>query len=615
MAEDTAVPSANPIFAEVRGSDTYRCLGGEWQEKCLESLEMCCPVGDTAVSLAVRLLGSCAPRCRSRVPAALSTRGTPQSLRSRAGAYKGVVTVPKRDLEGQEPLGRALGRAWACTVASVGLSPFQACRVQSSMRSPDMESFKQQKVEDFYDIGEELGSGQFAIVKKCQEKSTGLEFAAKFIKKRQTRASRRGVCREEIEREVSILRQVLHPNIITLHDVYENRTDVVLILELVSGGELFDFLAQKESLSEEEATSFIKQILDGVNYLHTKKIAHFDLKPENIMLLDKNIPIPHIKLIDFGLAHEIEDGVEFKHIFGTPEFVAPEIVNYEPLGLEADMWSIGVITYILLSGASPFLGDTKQETLANITAVSYDFDEEFFSQTSELAKDFIQKLLVKETRKRLTIQEALRHPWITSKGEARAPGQRKTQTAQLKTKRLREYTLKCHSSMPPNNTYVNFERFAHVVEDIARVDQGCRALAGAHDTLQDDVSALLSIYNEKEAWYREENESARHNVSQLKYEFRKVASLKKLLREDIRATESSLGTVSRKMDRLQAQFEALRRELSADLQWVQELVGSFQLESGDAAGLGAVLHWDPSESLSELLSRSRAEEILCSLKL
>ncbi|NP_001382220.1 death-associated protein kinase 2 isoform 14 [Homo sapiens] len=284
---------------------------------------------------------------------------------------------------------------------------------QASMRSPNMEPFKQQKVEDFYDIGEELGSGQFAIVKKCREKSTGLEYAAKFIKKRQSRASRRGVSREEIEREVSILRQVLHHNVITLHDVYENRTDVVLILELVSGGELFDFLAQKESLSEEEATSFIKQILDGVNYLHTKKIAHFDLKPENIMLLDKNIPIPHIKLIDFGLAHEIEDGVEFKNIFGTPEFVAPEIVNYEPLGLEADMWSIGVITYILLSGASPFLGDTKQETLANITAVSYDFDEEFFSQTSELAKDFIRKLLVKETRKRLTIQEALRHPWIT----------------------------------------------------------------------------------------------------------------------------------------------------------------------------------------------------------
>uniref|UniRef100_A0A8C3XWR5 Death-associated protein kinase 2 n=2 Tax=Chelydra serpentina TaxID=8475 RepID=A0A8C3XWR5_CHESE len=281
------------------------------------------------------------------------------------------------------------------------------------MRSPGMAVFKQQKVEDIYEIGEELGSGQFAIVKKCREKSTGVEYAAKFIKKRQSRASRRGVRREEIEREVNILQQIQHANIIKLHDVYENRTDVVLILELVSGGELFDFLAQKESLSEEEATRFIKEILDGVNYLHAKKIAHFDLKPENIMLLDKNIPIPHIKVIDFGLAHKIEDGVEFKNIFGTPEFVAPEIVNYEPLGLAADMWSIGVITYILLSGASPFLGETKQETLANITAVNYEFDEEFFSHTSDLAKDFIRKLLVKDTRKRLTIQDALTHPWIT----------------------------------------------------------------------------------------------------------------------------------------------------------------------------------------------------------
>ncbi|XP_032964165.1 death-associated protein kinase 2 isoform X2 [Rhinolophus ferrumequinum] len=457
--------------------------------------------------------------------------------------------------------------------------------------------------------------GQFAIVKKCREKSTGLEYAAKFIKKRQSRASRRGVSREEIQREVSILRQVLHPNVITLHDVFENRTDVVLILELVSGGELFDFLAQKESLSEEEATSFIKQILDGVNYLHAKKIAHFDLKPENIMLLDKNIPIPHIKLIDFGLAHEIEDGVEFKNIFGTPEFVAPEIVNYEPLGLEADMWSIGVITYILLSGASPFLGDTKQETLANITAVSYDFDEEFFSQTSELAKDFIRKLLVKDTRKRLTIQEALRHPWIMSKGEVRAPEQRKAEPTQLKTKRLREYTLKCHSSMPPNNTYVNFERFARAVEDVARVDQGCCALSGAHDTLQDDVEALVSIFNEKEAWYREESESARHDLSQLRYEFRKVESLKKLLGEDIQATGSSLGSMARKLDHLQAQFEALRQELSADLQWIQELVGSFQLESGSTDGRGSVFRWDASESLVELLNRSGSKEVLAGLKL
>ncbi|KAH0504859.1 Death-associated protein kinase 1 [Microtus ochrogaster] len=241
-------------------------------------------------------------------------------------------------------------------------------------------------------------SGQFAVVKKCREKSTGLQYAAKFIKKRRTKSSRRGVSREDIEREVSILKEIRHPNVITLHEVYENKTDVILILELVAGGELFDFLAEKESLTEEEATEFLKQILSGVYYLHSLQIAHFDLKPENIMLLDRNVSKPRIKIIDFGLAHKIDFGNEFKNIFGTPEFVAPEIVNYEPLGLEADMWSIGVITYILLSGASPFLGDTKQETLANVSAVNYEFEEEFFRNTSALAKDFIRRLLVKDPK-------------------------------------------------------------------------------------------------------------------------------------------------------------------------------------------------------------------------
>ncbi|XP_077457150.1 death-associated protein kinase 1 [Stigmatopora argus] len=275
-----------------------------------------------------------------------------------------------------------------------------------------MTVFKQENVEEFYEIGDELGSGQFAVVRRCRQRSTGTEYAAKFIKKRRSKSSRRGVTREDIEREVNILKEIQHPNIITLHEVFENKVDVILILELVAGGELFDFLAEKESLSEEEATQFLKQILDGVFYLHAKHIAHFDLKPENIMLLSRSTPYPRIKLIDFGLAHKIDFGNDFKNIFGTPEFVAPEVVNYEPLGLEADMWSVGVITYILLSGASPFLGDNKQETLANVSAVDYTFDEDFFGGTSILAKDFIARLLVKDPKKRMSIQDSLQHPWI-----------------------------------------------------------------------------------------------------------------------------------------------------------------------------------------------------------
>uniref|UniRef100_A0A3P9M9I3 non-specific serine/threonine protein kinase n=1 Tax=Oryzias latipes TaxID=8090 RepID=A0A3P9M9I3_ORYLA len=283
-----------------------------------------------------------------------------------------------------------------------------------------MTVFNPENVEEFYEIGEELGSGQFAVVRRCRHRSSGADYAAKFIKKRRSKSSRRGVSREDIEREVNILKEIQHPNIITLQEVFENKAEVILILELVAGGELFDFLAEKESLSEEEATQFLKQILDGVLYLHSKQIAHFDLKPENIMLLNRSAPHPRIKIIDFGLAHKIDFGNDFKNIFGTPEFVAPEVVNYEPLGLEADMWSVGVITYILLSGASPFLGDNKQETLGNVSAVDFTFDEEFFSSTSALAKDFISRLLVKDPKKRMTIQDSLQHPWIKPKDTQQA---------------------------------------------------------------------------------------------------------------------------------------------------------------------------------------------------
>ncbi|XP_017341565.1 death-associated protein kinase 2 isoform X2 [Ictalurus punctatus] len=483
------------------------------------------------------------------------------------------------------------------------------------MRTLSMAVFKQQKVEDFYENGEELGSGQFAIVKRCKEKSTGVEYAAKFIKKRQSRASRRGVRREEIEREVNILQQLQHPNIISLHDVYENRTDVVLILELVSGGELFDFLAQKESLSEEEATEFLKQILDGVHYLHSKKIAHFDLKPENIMLLDKNVPLPRIKIIDFGLAHKIEDGVEFKNIFGTPEFVAPEIVNYEPLGLPADMWSIGVITYILLSGASPFLGESKQETMANISAVSYEFDEEFFSSTSELAKSFIRQLLTKDTRKRLTIEGALNHPWIKNHEHVEDTNlvQWQSGPCQLKTKRLKEYTIHSHCSIPPNNTYVNFERFARVMEDISVIDSGLEEVAQKRESLQEDVEALLSIYNEKETWYKEESSSVGQGLSRLRYEFRKAEARRKDLQEDIKATEASLDVISSRYLERQAQLSRLSEELNTELRWLQELMSSLNGE-GENGGRCSTpdLNNQVNKALKEMLSRTCGEESHCS---
>nr|XP_013050651.2 death-associated protein kinase 3 [Anser cygnoides] len=433
-------------------------------------------------------------------------------------------------------------------------------------------------------------SGQFAIVRKCRERKTGLEYAAKFIKKRRLSSSRRGVSREEIEREVDILREIQHPNIITLHDIFENKTDVVLILELVSGGELFDFLAEKESLTEEEATQFLKQILDGVHYLHSKRIAHFDLKPENIMLLDKNVPNPRIKLIDFGIAHKIEAGNEFKNIFGTPEFVAPEIVNYEPLGLEADMWSIGVITYILLSGASPFLGETKQETLTNISAVNYDFDEEYFSNTSELAKDFIRRLLVKDPKKRMTIAQSLEHPWIKvikRRNVRNEDNGKKPERRRLKTTRLKEYTIKSHSSMPPNNTYINFERFSKVMEEVAAAEESLRELERNKKSFQEDIEALLSIYEEKESWYKEENESISQDLRQIRQELQKTEALKKQTQEETKSVLQAANGLKRRYRKLENHYEALAKQVASEMKFVQELVWSIErekLQSGEGDG-------------------------------
>ncbi|XP_048784962.1 death-associated protein kinase 2-like isoform X4 [Lagopus muta] len=283
--------------------------------------------------------------------------------------------------------------------------------------SPQAVALHARSVEELYELLETLGSGHFGVVKKCRERSTGVFYAAKFVKTRRCRGSRRGLERVQVEREVAILRDLQHPNIMQLHDLFTCRAEMVLVLELMRGGELFDFIAEKEMLLEEEAIEFLEQILLGVQYLHGRHIAHLDLKPENIMLQEKDVPKPQIKIIDFGLAQKLEHGVTFRSLCGTTQYIAPEVINYEPLSSATDMWSIGVITYILLSGFSPFQGETDAETLSNILEGAYEFEERYFSDTSEMAKDFIRQLLVKEPhplccRERMTASECLVHPWI-----------------------------------------------------------------------------------------------------------------------------------------------------------------------------------------------------------
>ncbi|BES87718.1 Death-associated protein kinase [Nesidiocoris tenuis] len=272
--------------------------------------------------------------------------------------------------------------------------------------------FKGEPFDADYDVHEEIGKGHFAVVKRCVHKTTGTEFAGKFIRKKRVC---RGVPMEDIEREVETLSRLEHPGIIKYHDAYDTGQTVVLLLELVPGGELFEFVSQRGHLNEEQTVHIVRQILNAVSHMHSQNIAHLDLKPENVLLTDSKTEFPTVKVIDFGLSHRLDTVAEVKAMFGTPEFVAPEVVNFERLTLATDIWAIGVITFILLSGASPFLGDTVQETYSNVSSAIYKFDDVYFDSVSEGAKDFISRLLQKDPKKRMTVFECHNHPWFQNK--------------------------------------------------------------------------------------------------------------------------------------------------------------------------------------------------------
>ncbi|XP_010706717.1 myosin light chain kinase family member 4 isoform X3 [Meleagris gallopavo] len=263
-------------------------------------------------------------------------------------------------------------------------------------------------ISSYYNVNrnEILGGGRFGQVHKCEEKATGLKLAAKIIKARGDKE------KNEVKNEINVMNQLNHVNLIQLYDAFESKNDIVLVMEYVEGGELFDRIIDENcNLTEMDTISFIKQICEGIQYMHQMYILHLDLKPENILCVNRSAN--QIKIIDFGLARRYKPREKLRVNFGTPEFLAPEVVNYEFVSFPTDMWSVGVIAYMLLSGLSPFLGDDDNETLNNILACSWDFEDEEFQDVSEQAKDFISKLLIKEKCWRISATAALKHPWLS----------------------------------------------------------------------------------------------------------------------------------------------------------------------------------------------------------
>ncbi|XP_046389569.1 serine/threonine-protein kinase MARK2-like [Ischnura elegans] len=254
-----------------------------------------------------------------------------------------------------------------------------------------------------------IATGMFTNIKKCRSKASGKEYAAKFSLRNRCGTD----CTAEIYHEVALLSIVAQcPHVVHLCDIFETPQEIILVLEYAPGGDLQSIIDDNMVPFESDVVDFVRIVLEGLEYIHKNNIAHLDIKPQNLVMMGA-FPDCDIKLCDFEISRAILPGESIKEILGTPDYVAPEILHYEPLSTAADMWSLGVTTYVLLTGFSPFGGDTDQETFCNIAKAQLDFPEELFEDVSQQAKDFITRLLVRDPSSRPTASECLKHPWIS----------------------------------------------------------------------------------------------------------------------------------------------------------------------------------------------------------
>ncbi|XP_072246784.1 calcium/calmodulin-dependent protein kinase type II subunit gamma isoform X14 [Leuresthes tenuis] len=261
---------------------------------------------------------------------------------------------------------------------------------------------------DEYQLYEELGKGAFSIVRRCVKKSTGQEYAAKIINTKKLSARDH----QKLEREARICRLLKHPNIVRLHESISEEGFHYLVFDLVTGGELFEDIVAREYYSEADASHCINQILESISHIHQHDIVHRDLKPENLLLASK-MKGAAVKLADFGLAIEVQgDQQAWFGFAGTPGYLSPEVLRKDPYGKPVDIWACGVILYILLVGYPPFWDEDQHKLYQQIKAGAYDFPSPEWDTVTPEAKNLINQMLTINPAKRITADQALKHPWV-----------------------------------------------------------------------------------------------------------------------------------------------------------------------------------------------------------
>ncbi|KAF3670760.1 Calcium-dependent protein kinase 2 [Capsicum annuum] len=269
-------------------------------------------------------------------------------------------------------------------------------------------------LKEHYNLGDKLGHGQFGTTFLCIEKGTGKKYACKSIAKRKLLTDEDV---DDVRREIQIMHHLSgNPNVISIKGAYEDPVAVHVVMELCTGGELFDRIIKRGHYSERQAAELARTIVGVVEACHSLGVMHRDLKPENFLFVNDEENSP-LKTIDFGLSMFFKPGQIFDDVVGSPYYVAPEVLR-KRYGPEADIWSAGVIIYILLSGVPPFWGESEEEIFDEVLHGDIDFELNPWPKISQGAKDLVRRMLVKDPKKRLTAHEVLCHPWVQIDGVA-----------------------------------------------------------------------------------------------------------------------------------------------------------------------------------------------------
>lgn len=269
--------------------------------------------------------------------------------------------------------------------------------------------YKVKELSSKYIISEELSRCQFGTVHRCVEIASKKTFMAKFIKVK-------GTDRELVLREIEALNVARHKNIIYLHEYFESMEEIVLIFEFISGVDIFERLGTSNfELSEQEIVRYLRQVCSALMFLHSRSFGHFDIRPDNIVYTTRRST--NIKIIEMGQARLLVPGENIRMLFSAPEYYAPEVHRHDLVTTATDMWSVGVMAYVLLSGLNPFAAESTTKMIENISSCEYVFDSEAFKDISLEAMDFVDRLLVKDMKLRMTAHEALEHPWLKMKIE------------------------------------------------------------------------------------------------------------------------------------------------------------------------------------------------------